>query len=521
MRIKLIHLPCDNLNPNTGKRESGLAIPPLGIATLSSYLRKNNIAVDQDDLDIKVMAENDSGKNSIDMSVFGDETHAERFIRDGTQDELESTGKRLLALTRTGGYDAIGLSVMRGDITSPSIVAMVLGKLLKERHGSLIIIGGTMHTSWAEKILQTGHVDYRLLSGSDCGLGEVNLLNFCKATEQGKDVRELRGVQFIDHGKLRENRGHYSQEEILSLVLPDFDGLPMELYRRTETVRLGGEEHLFKELVLPFSFVRGCPFKCAFCMNSQWERWARKEPDKVVEELQHLSRRHRTHHFMFLNPLINPTYEYAERIADEIISRDLDLRWTDCAVLAQLDRALLRKLKQAGAVRFIFGLESGSQRILERIRKPISLPKAEELLKETYEAGIWPEINLICGFPYECEDDVEATLSFLKRNEPHIMSVIFQRFRIDGQFYHSPETYGIRWRRDYPKPENNWMAFTFDEIGGLQWDERLSQTNLTYQRLKKTVDASFIPNTGLGICELFVYADYPSRWQMLKKERRA
>lgn len=515
MRIKLLLLPSDNLNPTTGEIECGPRIPPLGLAVLTSFLRHHHITVDQDDLDIKVIGQNDSGKMALDMSVFGDEMRVQQFIQQGRQEDLESVGEQLLNLTSTRGYDVIGLSIMKADIFSPAAVAMVLGKLIKERHDSKVIIGGTIHTEAVEKILASGFVDFRLVGDADNGFGEINLLDFCRAVEGGADLKQIRGVQYLKSGNLHDNGGQYTEAERYSITLPDFKGLPLDLYRRVQRIRVGDNLHLFRELVLPFFFIRGCPYGCAFCLNSQGERWVGKEPSVVAEELESLSRQYRTRYFLFHNSLINPTYDYANSLADELINRDLDLIWADCAALTQLDKPLIRKIKRAGAVKLVFGFESASPRILQYIRKPVSVRGAAARLKETYEAGIWTDINLICGFPYEREEDVELTISFLEKNQRHIMSCILNRFRLQGDFYHSPEKYGIRRRRVDNALQHNGSPFVFDEEAGLEGNERLMRTNQAYEQLDRTIKRLFVVSPGAP--ELYVYCKDPTIWNELKQ----
>src|SRR3989338_8726326 len=156
MKVKLLLLPYCSLDADTGKPERRPKILPLGIAILTSFLRQHHFTVDQDDLSIKVEVHNETGARTVDMSVFEDEARVKQFLQQGQQDDLERVGKQILGLTSPRGYDVIGFSIMRADIPSPATIAMVLGKLIKEKHGSLIIIGGTIYPTVLEKVLSTG-----------------------------------------------------------------------------------------------------------------------------------------------------------------------------------------------------------------------------------------------------------------------------------------------------------------------------------------------------------------------------
>jgi radical SAM superfamily enzyme YgiQ (UPF0313 family) len=119
----------------------------------------------------------------------------------------------------------------------------------------------------------------------------------------------------------------------------------------------------------------------------------------------------------------------------------VDIKWEDSATFQYMNKALIKKMREAGAVRLIFGLESCSKRILRYIGKNISLSQVEKNLKSLWEAGIQVEVNLICGFPYERISDIKKTIEFLRRNKKYIKVAYVKKFFLDGKMRAYPEKY--------------------------------------------------------------------------------
>ena len=77
-------------------------------------------------------------------------------------------------------------------------------------------------------------------------------------------------------------------------------------------------------------------------------------------------------------------------------------------------------MRKAGCIKLAYGIESASPRMLEYIDKRITQEQASKIIRETHEAGIWVGLNLITGMPTEKEEDIEATINFLKEHNKYI-----------------------------------------------------------------------------------------------------
>ncbi|MDI6826361.1 MAG: radical SAM protein [Candidatus Aenigmarchaeota archaeon] len=513
MKLKLLFLPRYHCNPDTGKLDTGLAkFPPLGIAVLTSYLRENQIPTKQDDLDVKVTCHNEKAKNrerKVNLKLFMDEDRIKNLVKTGQEKKLETEGEKIIKLTKCKGFDIIGFSLNIVDNPSSIAIALVLGKILKSEYDAAVVVGGGFGKDIMNRLLEGKFIDYVIDGDPIYSIAEINMLKFCEMFEMGVEGEKIPGVVYKKNGELvfTRKQEEYSHEEKFMITKPDFDGLPLPLYTRTLRCNIDGETHESNINFLPYFFVRGCPNSCAFCTYG-CDTWAAKEPEKVATEIEELSKKYRVKNFFFINTTINPTYEYACKLANEIIKKDLNIVWTDCATFCKMDRKLLRKLKQAGAARLVFGMETGSPKMLKFVKIPYFSPtQAEKILKETYKLKILSQIDVIIGFPYESEFDIDCTIRFIKKNGKYLTGgVNLNKFYLNGLMLRYPERYGIR-RREQEKFQRNWSTEVFDEIHGLKWEDKVQQLSKFHEKVHLSLDpsASFVPNAH----ELFFIAKNP------------
>lgn len=491
LKLKLIFPPWYHIGPNRGDVYSERGFPPLGIATLTAFLRNRAITVEQDDLEIKSVLHNEKfadSENSIKLGVFADEEKINRLINGG-EETLEREGEKILKLTNCKGFDVIGFSLHSTDNPSVVGVALTLAKLLKERYGTTIVTGDLMHSLALKKLLSSGLVDCSIASSHVASLGETNLLKFCESFEKSGDVSNVPGAIYFRNDKIVYTRKliDYKKQEKIIFTLPDFDGLPMDMYRYTISSEINGSSYTSKILILPYFFIYGCPNKCAFCYYSTRPLVALKPSTEVADDLEVLSKKYHTRYFFFLNTEINPIKQYAESVANEIIKKDLDIFWTDCASFKNMDSELLQKLGTSGATRLVWGLENPSPRMLKFINKGIGPSHAEGCLKNSDELGIWNQVLLICGLPYEKKEDIDFTTSFLEKNKKYIDETTLNKFYIDGLFNDYPENFDIRVGK-CTKTYRSWTTKPFDEINGLQWEDKKKLTLKFYTRIWSTLE---------------------------------
>jgi len=488
MKIKLLKIPHFETDVNEGKFNVRYPLVPLSLPILKSTLKKNSLKAEQDDLSVKVFRQNIKD-NAINLTLFNDEKRVNNFIKTKSDSEksdsaMESEGLKILNLTKHKCFDLFGFSL--DETNNPSTLGVIasLSASIKEKYSVPIICGGRAPNEVVNKLLLSKTIDYWILEGPYANQPQV-FVKFCKEFENRNfSPDKIPQLSYNKNGKVKTTNGFLEKDEF---VTPDFDGLPLELYKRNKHINLHtGGTAVDDLLVLPYFFVKGCPNRCAFCCNSSWNYYKTNDPDKVSADLKFLSKKYKTKNFYFLNSSINPTKHYINSLVNSFSNNDLSISFTDCATFMNMDEKILRKLKDAGAKRLIYGLETASPKLLNYINKNLKLEHAEKILKKTYELGIVGEVELIPGLPYETEKDVTETISFVQRNQKYIQQINLFKFWIDGRFLKEPAKLGIKLLSEKQErvciPENK---RGFDEIKGLKWKDKVKQTNQAYSRLKK------------------------------------
>ncbi len=181
-----------------------------------------------------------------------------------------------------------------------------------------------------------------------------------------------------------------------------------------------------------------------------------------------------------------------------MIKANLDLQWCDCANFREIDENLLLKMKRSGAVRLVFGMETGSSRLLKYIRKGATKEKIQKWLRYAHSLGIWNSIELIGGFPTETDADIAQTNEFIRANSGVIDMYAINPFYLykRAPLFEKPERYGIKlYDGDSDKDVDYFEADggvgnvseRFDEINGLSWKEKDAQIRNSTRTLAETV----------------------------------
>lgn len=169
---------------------------------------------------------------------------------------------------------------------------------------------------------------------------------------------------------------------------------------------------------------RGCPFHCTFCAKDfmYGPGLRRRSLAHVLREIDAAVTTHgiRAIYFFDLEFLINK--RYVEQLCDALIEREYPLSWCCQTRVTDVDEQILPKMKRAGCRLIHFGMESGSQRILDQIQKQATLADAERAIRFTKEAGIDSLCFFMLGFPGETPEEKEATIRFARRINPTYVS---------------------------------------------------------------------------------------------------
>jgi anaerobic magnesium-protoporphyrin IX monomethyl ester cyclase len=360
------HITLVNPPQTTGAPNSGFI--PLGIGYLAAVLEEEGYAVDV-----------------IDCQV-----------QQHTAKDLESELARLQP-------DVIG--VTSTTLTYKSAIEIVQ-TAKKACPNSLTIIGGPHVTVLDEQTLnEQPEVDIIVR-----GEGERTLLELADRVSKSslKDLDGVAGITFRKNGQIVQTPDRPFIQNIDELPYPAFKHFDVSKYR------------IFGKTYLPVITSRGCPFQCTFCLASKMcgRGFRARSPKNVVDELEFLRDTYGADAFSFYDDTFTFDLKRARDICKEMKNRKVDLQW-DCRTrVDRINKEDLAVLRDANCQLIHFGVESGSQKMLNLMKKGTTVEQNARAIKWAKEAGISVAISVVVGYPGETPELLQETLDFMYRTRP-------------------------------------------------------------------------------------------------------
>lgn len=378
------------------------SMPPLGIAYLSSYLKKYGYKTCVYDLSIDLY--NLVGKNSKylwEQKSYDCWVDEELFKNSWAQLE-KITRARLEDILKKVETNYIGLSVNFASIHFASEALKIINRI---NNKAKIILGGWgciinhMRSLFPKELVDVFVV----------GEGEETLREVLESLGGQKKISGVTGAIFS-----KDSEQVYKPRP----AIMNLDSIPWPTYSEFNLSR-------YEHRALPLFTSRGCIGNCSFCND-----WPLSKPHRfrsaqnVFDEIKYHTENNRITYFGFKDLACNGDIERMNLLCDLIIGAGLKINWDSQAIpRKEMTYELLCKLKKSGCGTLIYGVESFSNNVLKRMRKIFTKEIAEAVLKDTYRAGINSMINIIVGFPEESEDDFEETVETVRRLRKYIAQI--------------------------------------------------------------------------------------------------
>jgi len=300
--------------------------------------------------------------------------------------------------------DLIGIPVL-SEILTP--VYRLITNLKSCSPNAKIVVGGPHANTLPEKVLEEfAAVDY-LLKGE----AEKSIVQLCQAIEGKIDLSSVKGLYFRQEGNIIANQPAECINVIDSLGFPAKDLLD-SVYRENKYYMILVKERPIDSLITS----RGCPFNCHFCCNTASDYRARS-PENVLEEIR-VSYTKGIRNFDIADANFTYQRERAMIIFEMIIKEGLKISFRFKSRTDSIDRELVEKAREAGAYLISLGLESGSQRVLERMNKGTNVEKSVQACNIVMKAGLKLNTGWIIGYPGEDHHTIQETVKLILKIRP-------------------------------------------------------------------------------------------------------
>lgn len=237
--------------------------------------------------------------------------------------------------------------------------------------------------------------------------------------------------EFLTSEKRRKIPGVIWKGDSFEGIIPFVDDLEKLPFPDFTLVNLDNYHGFRRNADQPTAFIncsRGCRYNCFFCSNPVRKRPVRfRSVSSVMDELHSLKKKHNVKEVFFMDDMFNSDIQWSEAIFSEMIKTGLN---RDMRFVIQLrvnesitPPSLFRLAAKAGVYCVIFGVESGSQRILDSCNKNINVAEIERAFDLAHQYGLMTVASFILGLPGEDEASVSDTLKLFDRIKPSISGV--------------------------------------------------------------------------------------------------
>ncbi len=328
----------------------------------------------------------------------------------------------------------------------------------------LVVLGGPHTSIYARESLSFDCFDMAVI-----GDGEETFLDIIRAIDGGGDLWEIPGTCVRRDGEVVTNAPRPVVANLDAFPMAALDLLPMERYHCLTVPK-------------PFSTLvtsRGCPWHCGFCSQVYSERLRFRSVERVVDEMAWHVDRFGVREIVIFDETFTVGRARVMKFCEEVIDRGLHVAFNIRARVDAVDRPMLEALKEAGCRSIHMGVEGGSQRMLDIMRKGITLEQVRSAFQAARDVGLETRGYFIIGYfdagPEDVEDVIRLSTS---------LDMDYASFAVATPLP-ATELYDVALQRGYLKTDY-WKAYTRNGGGPVPHleTERLDAGTLKNYRTK-------------------------------------
>ena len=303
-----------------------------------------------------------------------------------------------LAAEVPGDVDLIGFTST--SLGWPAVRRVV--PLFRQRFpGVPLIVGGPQVTAFPRETLEYSVFDLGVI-----GDGEITLGRILRRVVSGEPLEGLPGTVWRDADGIQVDHDVPWEVDLDALPMPALDLLPIERYSSV----------VMRQPYVAMLASRGCPYRCGFCAQLYTgDTFRTHSPERVLAEMERAQKEFGAREVVLFDETFGVRRRDALEICEQIPRRGLTFRWNARTRIDLLDRELLRAMRDAGCSFLHLGIESGTQRILDRMQKKTHLAQIEQVVHDAKSMGYQLHGYFMLGYPGETVEEMRRTMAFSRR----------------------------------------------------------------------------------------------------------
>lgn len=282
-------------------------------------------------------------------------------------------------------------------------IAIATARALREAFPTVPIVLGGYHVSPipVETLEEFADFDYAVF-----GEAEETIVELLAAIDGAETRSLIPGVAMRSGGGIVRGPDRGTVADLDDLPRPAFDLFPRHLYYAPYTFQA--------QRSLTLTTARGCPYRCVFCQNPGGLKYRYRDMEAVLDEVGHDIQVHGSKLLFLTDETFTLNRKRAMAFCEGILRRGYQrhLGWSCETRVDSVDRELLALMQRAGCYAIFYGVESGSQTILDAAKKRISKDEAVEAVRRSRELGIFTHTGFIFGHPFETHATIHETIDF-------------------------------------------------------------------------------------------------------------
>src|SRR3989338_1138889 len=362
------------------------------------------------------------------------------------------------------------------SMTGPQILdALEISKIAKG-HGVKVAWGGIHASLTPKQTLENEYIDFVI-----CGEAELTFHELVKALDKNLPLENVNGLWYKENGQIKAN------PQRNDIKLEDLPRLPYYLVEDMEKYIQIKETRGNRRSINIFTS-RGCPNKCTYCFNQKFNKgyWRQMSAKRAIEEIRYVVEKFKLENIFILDDNFFFNIPRTKEIAQGIMDMNLDFTWdvlgAEIDTLRRVDRDYIDFLAKSRCKSLLFGIESGSPRILKLIKKNMAVEDVLYVNKMLKGSGLKAYYSFMSGFPTETDEDLKMTVSLmlrLKEENPNIEYGTVKPVIV----YPGTELFDVALKEGYqpPKRLEDWAHVTWGNYSKLNypWLSKKRKTMLT------------------------------------------
>ena len=277
--------------------------------------------------------------------------------------------------------------------------------------GARVILGGPEPPHYADRYLERG-ADIVVIGEGEMTLEEL-LPHLARRGMEG--LEQIKGIAFLgEDGRVVRTPPRPQIPDLTAQPWPDREAIDLERY--LDTWR---EHHGVRSISLIAA--RGCPYTCTWCSHTVFgHTHRRRAAEDVADEVAFLAERYQPDQLWYADDVFTIHPRWFFRYADELKRRGLRIPFECISRADRLNEKIVDTLADMGCYRLWIGSESGSQRILDAMKRKARVEDVQAKTKMLQARGIQVGMFIMLGYEGEEVSDLEATVEHLKRANPDV-----------------------------------------------------------------------------------------------------